>query len=162
MNIRDPRQFFNEFVLPTVEEWRSEPLNIRKAVIAISQIDIMADQVVIYQNPTLDGRQLRELQAKDRAKAQQNEPLRLLVCDIHDAHKHGPLGRKSATITRGQRPRKKHIGGAFDLAIFQNDAFQVGRPVLEIVRDDSSSELVEDVVNSAVAYWEAELKKLDF
>jgi hypothetical protein len=65
MNIRDPRQFFNEFVLPTVEEWRSEPLNIRKAVIAISQIDIMADQVVIYQNPTLDGRQLRELQAKD-------------------------------------------------------------------------------------------------
>jgi hypothetical protein len=36
MTLRNPRQFFDEFVIPTVEEWKLDPLRVRKAVIAIS------------------------------------------------------------------------------------------------------------------------------
>jgi hypothetical protein len=123
----NPREFFNEFILPTVDEWRSDPLNVRKAVVAVSQLDIMADQVVVFQNPGLVGDPLRKLQTDVRRKAQKNDQLLLLLCDIHDSHKHGPLARKTATITRGQRPTKTHVGGVFDPAVFDNDTFDVGR-----------------------------------
>jgi hypothetical protein len=49
--VLNPRQFLDQFVLPCVKCWERDPLNVRKAVIAISQIDILADQVIIYQNP---------------------------------------------------------------------------------------------------------------
>ena len=139
----NPRQFFDQYVLPCVREWQLDPLNVRKAVIAISQIDILADHVIIHQHPGFTRGQL----ANVRKATEQNTRIRLLVRDVHDTHKHGPLQGATATITTSERP-------------MQNYAFQVGTPVLEVVQDDGTKHLVENVITDALTYWEGELSSL--
>lgn len=139
----NPRQFFDQYVLPCVRDWQLDPLNVRKAVIAISQIDILADHVIIHQHPGFTRGQL----ANVRKATEQNTRIRLLVRDVHDTHKHGPLQRATATITTSERP-------------MQNYAFQVGTPVLEVVQDDGTKHLVENVITDALTYWEGELSSL--
>jgi hypothetical protein len=146
----------DQFVLPCVKCWERDPLDVRKAVIAISQIDILADQVIIHQHPGFNRDQVTNL----RKAAEQNSPIRLLVRDVHDTHKHGPLQRASATIITGERPKLVHSGGRFQSNAFQNDAFQVGTPVLEILQDDGTKHLVENVITDALTYWEGELSIL--
>ena len=140
----NPREFLDQFVLPCVKCWERDPLNVRKAVIAISQIDILADQVIIHQHPDYNRDQVTNL----RKAAEQNSPIRLLVRDVHDTHTSmAPLQRATATITTSERP-------------MQNYAFQVGTPVLEIVQDDGTKHLVENVITDALTYWEGELSSL--
>src|SRR6478672_8352247 len=110
--VLNPRQFLDQYVMPCVRDWQLDPLNVRKAVIAISQIDILADHVIIHQHPGFTRGQL----ANVRKATEQNTRIRLLVRDVHDTHKHGPLQRATATITTSERP-------------MQNYAFQVGTPV---------------------------------
>jgi hypothetical protein len=140
--VLNPRQFFDQYVLPCVTDWQDDPLNIRKAVIAISQIDILADHVIIHQHPDFTRMQIGNL----RKATEQNTPIRLLVRDVHDTHKHGPLDRLTATITTGER--------------LQNNVYQVGTPVLEIVQDDGTKHLVENVITDALTYWRDELSIL--
>ena len=109
----NPRQFFDQYVMPCMTDWQLDPLNIRK-----------------------------------------------LVRDVHDTHKHGPLQRAAATITTGERPKLEHRGGVFQPNVFQNNVFQVGTPVLEIVQDDGTKHLVENVITDALTYWEGELSSL--
>ena len=152
----NPRQFLDQFVLPCVKCWERDPLNVRKAVIAISQIDILADQVILHQHPDFNRDQVTKL----RKATEQNSPIRLLVRDVHDTHKHGPLQRPSATITSGERPKLGRSGGVFQPNAFQNNVFDVGTPVLEIVQDDGTKHLVENVITDALTYWEGELSSL--
>jgi len=42
----------------------------------------------------------------------------------------------------------------------QNYAFKVGTPVLEIVQDDGTKHLVENVITDLLTYWEGELSSL--
>ena len=152
----NPRQFFDQYVMPCVTDWQLDPLNIRKAVIAISQIDILADHVIIHQHPGFNRGQI----ANVRKAVEQNTPIRLLVRDVHDTHKHGPLQRATATITTGERPKLERPGGVFQPSAFQNNVFQVGTPVLEIVQDDGTKHRVENVITDALTYWEGELTSL--
>jgi hypothetical protein len=118
--VLNPRQFFDQYVMPCVTDWELDPLNIRKALIAISQIDILADHVIIHQHPGFTRAQL----ANVRKATEQNSPIRLLVRDVHDTHKHGPLQRATATITTGERPKLERSGGGFQPNAFQNKAFR--------------------------------------
>jgi hypothetical protein len=153
--VLNPRQFFDQYVMPCVTDWQLDPLNIRKAVIAISQIDILADHVIIHQHPGFTRVQL----ANVRKATEQNTPIRLLVRDVHDTHKHCPLQRPTATITTGERPKLERRGEVFQPNVFQN-LFQVETPVLEIVQDDGTKHLVENVITDALTYWEGELTSL--
>jgi hypothetical protein len=153
--VLNPRQFFDQYVLPCVRDWQLDPLNVRKAVIAISQIDILADHVIIHQHPGFTRGQL----ANVRKATEQNTPIRLLVRDVHDTHKHCPLQRPTATITTGERPKLERRGEVFQPNVFQN-LFQVETPVLEIVQDDGTKHLVENVITDALTYWEGELTSL--
>jgi len=155
--VLNPRQFFDEFVMPCVEEWQLDPLNVRKAVITISQIDILADHVIIHQHPGFTRGQL----ANVRKATEQNTRIRLLVRDVHDTHKHGPLQRPTATITTGERPKLERRGAGFLSNVFQNNTVQVGTSVLEIVQDDGTKHLVENVITDALTYWEGELSSLE-
>ena len=104
LTLLSPRQFLDQFVLPCVKCWERDPLNVRIAVIAISQIDILADQLILHQHPDFTCDQVTKL----RKAMEQNSPIRLLVRDVHDTHKHGPLQRATATITTGERPKLVH------------------------------------------------------
>jgi hypothetical protein len=153
----NPRQFFDEFVKPCVKDWEDDPLDVRKAIIAISQIDILADHVILHQHPGFTRGQL----ANVRKATEQNTPIRLLVRDVHDTHKHGPFQLPTATITTGERPALERLGGVFQPDVFQNNALQVGMPALEIVQDNGTRHLVENVINDALTYWEGELSSLE-
>jgi hypothetical protein len=146
-----PRQFFDEFVVPTVEEWRQDPLNVRKAVIAISQIDILLDQFVAH-TTGLTGDELRDCQSDERRKLA--DPTICLVRDIHDTHKHGPLGRKNAKIKTGKRPRK----GFLLNRLFIHFAFRQPIPILMIEQDDGTTLFVPDIIEKAIAYWQSDGK----
>jgi hypothetical protein len=151
----NPRQFLDEFVMPCVKDWEDDPLDVRKAVIAISQIDILADHVIIHQHPGFSRGQL----ANVRKATEQNTRIRLLVRDVHDTHKHGPL-QAPAMITTGERLTLERRGAGFLSNAFQNNAVQVGTAVLEIVQDDGTKHLVENVITDALTYWEGELLSL--
>jgi hypothetical protein len=155
--VLNPRQFFDQFVVPCVKEWEDDPLDVRKAIIAISQIDILADHVIIHQHPGFTRGQL----ANVRKATEQNTRIRLLVRDVHDTHKHGPLQRPSATITTGERPTLERRGAGFLSNAFQNNTVQLGTSVLEIVQDDGTKHLVENVITDALTYWEGELSSLE-
>jgi len=141
--VLNPRQFFDQYVLPCVRDWQLDPLNVRKAVIAISQIDILADHVIIHQHPGFTRGQL----ANVRKATEQNTRIGLVGRDVHDTQKRGRLEGATATITTSERP-------------MQNYAFQVGTPVLEVVQDDGTKHLVENVITDALTYWEGELSSL--
>jgi len=156
-NVLNPRQFFDQYVLPCVTDWELDPLNVRKAVIAISQIDILADHVILHQHPDFTRVQVGNV----RKATEQNTPIRLLIRDVHDTHKHGALQRQTATITTGERPKLERGGGVFEPNVFQSNVFQAGMPVLEIVQDDGTKHLVENVISDALKYWEGELTSLE-
>jgi integrase len=69
--VLNPRQFLDQYVMPCVRDWQLDPLNVRKAVIAISQIDILADHVIIHQHPGFTRVQL----ANVRKATEQNSPM---------------------------------------------------------------------------------------
>jgi hypothetical protein len=46
-----PRAFFEAYVLPTQKEWSTNSGNIRRAVFALCQLDILAEHVIIHLNP---------------------------------------------------------------------------------------------------------------
>jgi hypothetical protein len=89
-----------------------------------------------------------------------NTPIRLLIRELHDTHKHGPLQRPTATITTGERPELERRGAGFLPNVLQNNVFQVGTPVLEMVQDDRTKHLVENVITDALTYWEDELSSI--
>jgi hypothetical protein len=43
-----PREFFDTFVLPAIEEWQLDHKNLRRAVIALCELDNLAEHVIIY------------------------------------------------------------------------------------------------------------------
>ena len=149
----NPRQFLDQFVAPTVEEWRRDSLNVRKTVIAISQIDILMDQVVAHTSGLI-GNELRNRQSDERSKM--TDPTICLIRDIHDTHKHGPLGRKSATIRTGEGPRKHYIRHP----LFMLPIFRTPIPILVIVQDDGTTHFVGNVIDKAIGYWQVKLQRL--
>jgi hypothetical protein len=44
--------------------------------------------------------------------------------------------------------------------VFQNDVFQIGAPELQVRLDDSSVEVVRDVVEQAFSFWKQKLDDL--
>src|SRR5215212_3450971 len=92
-----PQRFLIEFVLPAITEWRSDPLSVRRATIAICELDNLAEHLVQFKSPNISRDDLRK--ERDRIGASFKH---LALCrDIHDTHKHGRLTRKTAMITRG-------------------------------------------------------------
>ena len=109
----NPREFFDQYVMPCVTDWQLDPLNIRKAIIAISQIDILADHVIIHQHPGFTRGQL----ANVRKATEQNTPIR-------------------SQPPPPPPPKAKTVGSSNPM--LSRNAFQVGTPVLEIVQDDET------------------------
>jgi hypothetical protein len=149
-----PRGFLEAFVEPALAEWRADPLSVRRAIVAICEIDNLAEHTILHEFPTLT----RAHPERDRIGAL--VPMVAIARDVHDTHKHGRLTRRNAAIKDGQRPRKEYEGGAFQAGAFQEDAFDVGTPVLIVVEDNGTEHLVKTVIDDALAFWHGELVRL--
>ncbi len=95
-----PGEFFETYVAPAIAEWRANPSSIRLATLALCELDNLAEHVIIHTNPRVRKGEVTQ----ERDKLAGAKPELGLARDIHDTHKHGPLARKSASITKGQRP----------------------------------------------------------
>src|SRR5262245_32156505 len=123
----DPRDFWRDYVLPAIRDWENAPLNVRKATIALCELDNLTEHFIRHQKPELDK---REVTAERDRLATIKQALGI-ARDVHDTHKHGELSRRSAQITRGQKPRVVGWGGAIGAA-----------PISAVPIGGSSEELV--------------------
>jgi hypothetical protein len=151
-----PRQFFSDFVEPTIAEWRADPRNVRLATIALSQLDILAERFILQTSPKAN----REEVAAERDSIAGVRPFVGIARDVHDTHKHGPLTRGTAKITQGQRPRvvEEGLGISGGTTISDTASISGGVLVLTVVLDDGATHPVESVIKDVLDYWTAELK----
>jgi hypothetical protein len=151
-----PRKLFQNFVIPSVRDWQANPVDIRRATVAICQIDIVADHFLLHIQPTLTRQSL----SAERDALANSERMLGIVRDVHDTHKHGRLARRTAKITRGQVLEKTEIGGPIgSLCIGEGPIGGGGVSKLVVRLDDGSVVLVRNLIQTASQYWELELKR---
>lgn len=92
----------------SVQEYRSHPLDVRLAVIALSQIDILCEHIALSE-PAVNT--IPEVAAA-KDKLFSLEPTLRTAKDVHDTHKHGPLSGKKATIKSGVPTSVSWTGGS--------------------------------------------------
>lgn len=149
-----PLDFFETFVLPTVEEWRRSPLDARRATLALGQIDCLADHYLLHIDSAIAGVSI----GAAREELRKAEAAVGLARDVHDTHKHGRLSRRSAIITQGQGPTTVHGGAFFGGATFGEVTFAASTPSQLIVVDDSGiGHDLAAVIEACVVFWKQRL-----
>jgi hypothetical protein len=150
-----PHQFLNEFVRPTIAEWHAHRSDVRPATIAICQLDILAEHCIRH---FLGGGASRKDITDERNRHGQLRKMVEIVRDAHDTHKHGPLTRRNARITRGQTPHVVDSGGEIGATPIGAAAVGGGTPELALVLDDGSSYPVDHVIADVLDYWTTHLR----
>jgi len=149
-----PRDTFNSFVRPALQDCEAKPGVLHRAVSALCHIDALAEEVWrATKKPKASVARYR--------KSLQTKCIELgYAWDIHDIHKHGMLTRRVPTVPNGRRPQVVHIGGVFQSNVFQANVFQIGTPhVILMLRDGTKLRALE-VIKKCVQWWDAELGRL--
>jgi hypothetical protein len=143
----NPRTFFEDYVTPAIADWQHEG-SVRRATIDL------AEHTIIYSMPGLNRNGIR----KERDRRATLVPALGVARDLHDTHKHGPLSRKSACITKDQTPQRIHHGGISSGPI---SAAPICGSVVElwIVTDDGNRHSLATVIQECTNYWRTEFAK---
>lgn len=147
--------FWNIFVLPSLEDWERHPTCIRRATIALCELDNLTEHFLQHQSPGTTRPQV----AAAREELGRVHSYLALARDIHDTHKHGALTRKTATISKAQRPSVKHSGGAL-LNVSPLNSFAFNEPpaaVLIIIDDGGHSHDLTSIIKQCRDHWKREL-----
>ena len=152
----DPQTFFDEFVRPSLDEAWSEPHSVRRAIVAICELDNLAEHFLLRIRPGINRQQLSE--ARDYLATQ--VPALGVIRDVHDTHKHGNLHRRTARISQGQRPSIDLVGGMLGFGPFGGAPLGGFMEELIISLDDGTRHYLKQTLNEAFTYWSDELRKL--
>lgn len=145
-----PKDTLRVFTQPSIDDWAANSDSIRHAVIAICQIDILCEHFLRF--GLCDEKQFRAARDAFLARA----PIFQLVRDVHDTHKHGPLGRFNATIKSGV-PASQHVTG--DSYVFSPLGTEHTKTTALFVESESKKMRVSDVISEALPILLAEIKK---
>jgi hypothetical protein len=149
-----PRDFFNQYVLPAQRAFEADPGALLHAVAALTQIDILAEQVwPLVGKPQCKKRKFREHLRQTCAELG-------YAWDVHDIHKHGMLTLRAPVLPNGRRPEVVYVGGAFDPNVFDPNVFDVGDPEVVLTLQDGSTVTALEVVKRGVEWWDQELSRL--
>lgn len=119
------------------QEFRSAPLDIRLAVRAMCEIDILCEHIVRSELPGMMSR--KDFDAKREALFQAEPALRTMR-DVHDTHKHGPLGRADATVKSGRPSKFQWSGGGGALGFGALGSGAIGQvPTVHLVIETQSA-----------------------
>lgn len=155
MPIRHPRNFFDEFVMPSYAEWRSNELIEWKAKMAVGNLDTMAETCFVYWEE-IDPKKIHNLntarQYREFLSANECSDLGL-VWDIHDTHKHIELdstrsgGRK---VTKANQTKKESLGwdGPWDETKWDAD------PSLVVTKGDGGKRDLSAILKNVMEMWE--------
>lgn len=159
----EPREFLAVYVRPALEHYGLHRLEKHLAVNAISQMDNLAEVVVLYRLP--EGRtELKRGEAGGyRKELRARWPVLGTVNDAHDCHKHGKLTRQSA----GEDPKGVAAGRPEPMTEFGFfvDHTPVGGPltpyeVLAVTLNDGTRREVFELLFDALQAWEQEFRTL--
>jgi hypothetical protein len=149
-----PRDFFNQYVLPAQRAFEADPGVVLHAVAALTQIDILAEQVwPPAGKPQGTMRKFREHLTQTCIELG-------YAWDVHDIHKHGVLTKRVPVLPNGRRPEVVYVGGAFDPNVFDPNVFDVGDPKVLLHLQAGSTVTALDVVKKGVEWWNQELSRL--
>jgi hypothetical protein len=152
----DIRKFYADFVLPTVHEWQNDPWNVRRAMLAVCEVDTMMERIILHENPHYD----RDAVNQARESLRQKDQALGIARDVHDTHKHGALIRKTAVITQGQSLHQEFSGGAFGSDAFGEVPFGSSDAELWVVLDNGVKYKAEDIIRRCIEHCEQELARL--
>ena len=91
----EPRAFWDQYVQPAIVDWCHYESDVRRATVALCELDNFAEHMLLFLDPSLAGRGMIS-GARDSLCAR--VPALGIARDIHETHKHGRLSRKTATI----------------------------------------------------------------
>jgi hypothetical protein len=155
-----PKAFWLDYVLPAVREWESAKLDVRRAIIALCQIDNLTEHYIVWHlSPSLTNDERRQAVRSERNRLASISPAIGLARDVHDTHKHGLLARKKARIKLGQRPEEASSGHLLFAALGE---VAIGGSISElaIVLDDGSQTWVSGIIRHCLDFWEREIAAL--
>lgn len=165
----NPRYFLDQFVMPTVHEWNANRLDVRKATLAVCQLDIFAERFIAHTWPDRfddlphEGRdrdrQLRPLE--DHITAERDRrgitfPPLAVLRDMHKSHRHGLL-RSAAIIRSDQRPELHCQGGPLGSMALGEAAIGGTADYLLIVDDGGRRHRLDHLIPDCLRYWRGEL-----
>lgn len=153
-----PRDFITEYVDPAIALWRQNQDVQHLAVHAITEVDVLAAVVALSIWPERD--QDRHRESEFRNELGDREPALAVIRDAHDSHKHGALGRKTATAaSQGQRPATKTKYAHFLNHMFLNSP--PGRSHhLVYVLNDGTEKPVSIMLDEGMEAWSREFARL--
>jgi hypothetical protein len=144
-----PRDFIAEYVQPAIALFQANRTVKHLAVHAITQVDVLASVVAIWdaQRPRLE----RDEEPQFRRALAARERVLALIKDAHDCHKHGGLSRASAVASQGQRPQQ--------VTTFFLNTLDDSRPhdILFFIQDDGRQHEIATLLFEAMEAWEREL-----
>jgi hypothetical protein len=149
-----PRDFITEYVDPAIALWRQNQDVKHLAVHAITEIDVLAAVVALSIWPDED----RERKFRDELGVR--EPALAVIRDAHDSHKHGALGRTTATAaSQGQRPESITKYGYFLNRMFLNSPPSRSHH-LAYVLNNGTEKPVSIMLDEGMEAWSRELNRL--
>jgi hypothetical protein len=148
------REFWDTFVAGAVQDWRDNPRDVRRATIALIELDNVVERLIQHQNPSISRGDISRERDRLGRLNQQLEIAR----DVHDTHKHGRLTRQTAKIRGGQQLRTTEAVGISSAPI-GDSSISGGLSDLWIERD-ADRHLASPVIEQCLTYLESELNRL--
>jgi hypothetical protein len=152
-----PRTFISDYIAPAIEVWRSQQNAGHLAIHALTQIDILAEVVDLWNHRDNEDGIKRGSASRFREELGKREPSLAIVRDVHDNHKHGRLNRITALVDRRPEMIKK-FGFFADHSFYDDDPTPYN--IMGITLKDGSDIEVYRLIDQAMEAWERELTGL--
>ncbi len=148
------KQFFNETVKPTVDEYLNEPENIRRGRLAAIVLYHLEDYWRVDTKQNIHD----ELQTKTFIQGDASHSSADIIRDLANASKHAELTRSNKTLTHANQI-KQRMTGAIGTAPIGTLAIGTIRPVgVSVVLDDGQMFSLSYVIQQMMDVWRELLK----
>ena len=155
-----PHEFLDQFVRPSVADWRRDYLDIRLAKQAISELNNMAERMFSHWGAgTPQVYNTRNAYDYRLWLAQQECGDFQLVWDIADAHKHIKLDRPSRAVTHDAQASPGKLGYGEGL---YGEGIYGGAEQLVVQLDDGTRRAILGVIGRVLQMWEHILARQDW
>jgi hypothetical protein len=151
----NPREFLDMVVRPNVADFHARYADMRCAFNAVMAVDALAAYIFVSLRTSAPSEvvSLRDDSAYRGKLASQNREFRLLL-DVAKAQKHVHLDRGKPTVTRADQVSSRAI--AYGEGDYGAGHFG-GPPQVVVDMDDGSFVYLENVVDDALGFLEAEM-----
>jgi hypothetical protein len=144
-SIFSPTHFFDEFVARAFTDHLGDPTDRYHLNVAIHQANVLAERIwQIFHEVAPDKIANAKSSSAYRSYLAKACPDFQLVWDLDDGHKHVVLRRGNRKVTSVAQTGLRHQGGAFDVAGFDDPAFDTGKKELIVQLDDGTERSVSE------------------